>query len=234
MRSMAPWRWAGFTLSRSVRQLSASRTLKNPTGTTCVPRRPAAIVECGLVIRTRPAGPSGQSPSRSSGCDKSSSTSSHGWLVSWQPADEARGDRFGRAGGLKAGGGHRRLHEPGKHRGPAGGGDPDQQRRRPPDRQSDSAMITAIWVLPHAPSQFCGPSAKAEPGTSATAEPGTSASTMPRAVSGRSVKPSASGGTSPTRNRRAPGSAGIPPEGTTARYPQLFICVKILLRMLNH
>ena len=57
-----------------------------------------------------------------------------------------------------------------------------------PDRHSDSAMITAIWVLPQAPSQFCGPSAKAEPGTSASVEPGTSASTMPRAVSGRSVK----------------------------------------------
>ena len=36
-----------------------------------------------------------------------------------------------------------------------------------PDRHSDSAMITAIWVLPQAPSQFDGPSAKAEPGTSA-------------------------------------------------------------------
>ena len=71
----------------------------------------------------------------------------------------------------------------------------------PADRHSDSAMITAIWVLPQAPSQFDGPSAKAEPGTSARAAPGTSASTMPRAVSGRSVYPSASGGTSPTRNR---------------------------------
>ena len=71
----------------------------------------------------------------------------------------------------------------------------------PPDLHNDSAMITAIWVLPQAPSQFDGPSAKAEPGTSARLTPGTSASTMPRAVSGRSVYPSASGGTSPTRNR---------------------------------
>ena len=70
-----------------------------------------------------------------------------------------------------------------------------------PDRHIDSAMITAIWVLPQAPSQFDGPSAKAEPGTRARTEPGTSVSTMPRAVSGRSVYPSASGGTSPTRNR---------------------------------
>jgi hypothetical protein len=99
-------------------------------------------------------------------------------------------------------------------------------RSMAPDRHSDSALTTATWVLPQAPSQFCGPSAKAEPGTSATDEPGTSASTTPRAVSGRSVKPSASGGTLPTRNRRDPGSAGISPEGTTARYSHLFIVSK--------
>jgi hypothetical protein len=92
-----------------------------------------------------------------------------------------------------------------------------------PERHSVSALLAAIWVLPHAPSQFCEPSAKAEPGTSATVDPGTSASVTPRAVSGRLVYPSASGGTLPTRNRRDPGSAGIPPEGTTARYPHLFI-----------
>ncbi len=71
-----------------------------------------------------------------------------------------------------------------------------------PDCHSDSARSTAIWVLPHAPSQFCGPSANVEPGTSAMADPGVSASTIPRAVSGLSVNPSARGGTSPIRNRR--------------------------------
>ena len=54
----------------------------------------------------------------------------------FQPADEAGGDRFGRAGGLKAGGGRRSLHATGKHRGPASGGDPDQRiyGRRAPER----------------------------------------------------------------------------------------------------
>ena len=42
-----------------------------------------------------------------------------------------------------------------------------------PDCHNDSAIITAIWVLPHALSQSGGPSADAEFGTSATAEPGT-------------------------------------------------------------
>ncbi len=82
IRSMAPWRWAGFTLSRSVRQLSASRTLKKPTGMTCVPRRPEASEDCVLVTSTRPAGPSGQSPSRSVVSCRSSRTTSQGWLVS--------------------------------------------------------------------------------------------------------------------------------------------------------
>src|SRR5437868_3283908 len=35
-----------------------------------------------VVMRTRPAGPSGLSPSRSAELDKSSSTTTHGWLVS--------------------------------------------------------------------------------------------------------------------------------------------------------
>ena len=89
-----------------------------------------------------------------------------------------------------------------------------------PDRHSVSASITAIWVLPDAPSQFCLPSANSEPGTSAMVEPGTRASRMPRPVSGRSLKPSASGGMSPTR-KRTDCSVGIPPEGT-ARHSPLF------------
>jgi hypothetical protein len=56
--SMAPCRWAGFTLSRSARQFRASRALKNPTGTTRAPRRAAeaATSGCVLVIRSRPEG----------------------------------------------------------------------------------------------------------------------------------------------------------------------------------
>src|SRR5580692_4443471 len=53
------------------------------------------------------------------------------------------------------------------------------------DRHSDSAIITAIWVLPHVPGQSDGPSADAELGTSTTTEPGTRISTVPLAVSGR-------------------------------------------------
>ena len=81
IRSMAPWRWAGLTLSRSVRQLSASRTLKKPTGMTCVPRRPEASEDCVPVTSTRPAGPSGQSPSRSVASCRSSRTTSQDWPV---------------------------------------------------------------------------------------------------------------------------------------------------------
>ena len=43
-----------------------------------------------------------------------------------QPADQARRDRFGRAGRLDAEGRHRGLHVPGEHGGPVGGGNPDQ------------------------------------------------------------------------------------------------------------
>src|SRR5579863_5565417 len=89
-----------------------------------------------------------------------------------------------------------------------------------PDRHSVSASITAIWVLPDAPSQFCLPSANSEPGTSAMVDPGMRASRMPRAVSGRSLNPSASAGTSPTRNR-TDCSVGTPAEGT-ARNSHLF------------
>ena len=77
------------------------------------------------------------------------------------------------------------------------------------ERHNDSAIIAAIWVLPDAPSQSDERPADAELGTSATAEPGTRISAMPRAVSGRSVNPLASGGTSPSRNRGV-GSADIP------------------------
>ena len=56
-----------------------------------------------------------------------------------------------------------------------------------PDRHSDSAMITAVWVLPLAPRQFSESSAQAVSGTSAKVEPGTSVSMMPRAVSSLSV-----------------------------------------------
>ena len=47
------------------------------------------------------------------------------------------------------------------------------------ERHNDSAIIAAIWVLPHAPSQSDGLPADAGLGTSATAEPGTIMSAMP-------------------------------------------------------
>ena len=62
-RSIAPRRWTRFALSRSVRQPRASRTLKNPTGMTCVPRQPAAMAGCLLVTSSRPARPVCHSPS---------------------------------------------------------------------------------------------------------------------------------------------------------------------------
>ena len=200
IRSIAPWRWAGFTLSRSVRQLSASRTLKKPTGTTAIPRRPLATEDCVPVTSTRPASPSGQSPSRSAVSCRSSRTTSHDWSVA--PSQLTR--RAATDSAVPAGSMPKAAAEACTY--------PESTDARfvaeiqisasmAPDRHSDSAMITAIWVLPQAPSQFDGPSAKAEPGTSARVVPGTSVSTMPRAVSGRSVYPSASGGTSPTRNR---------------------------------
>ncbi len=174
------------------------------------------------MISTRPAGPSGHRPSRSAVSGRSSSTTSQSWLVSAsQLMKRAATDSAAPVGSI-----------------PVAAADactnPDSTDARlvaeiqtsasmSPDRHSDSAMAAAIWVLPHAPSQFDGPSAKVEPGTSAMTEPGTTASMMPRAVSGLSVNPSASGGTSPTRNRGAACSADIPPEGTTARYPQLVI-----------
>ena len=56
-----------------------------------------------------------------------------------QPADQARRDRFGRAGRLDAEGRRRGLHVPGEHRGPVGGGDPDQHvdGPGPPQRLGD-------------------------------------------------------------------------------------------------
>ena len=163
---MAPWRWVGFTLSRSVRQLRASRTLKNPTGMTCVPRRLEATEDCVLVISTRPVGPSGQSPSRSADSGRSSRTTSQGWLVSAsQLMKRAATDSAVPVGSMPVAATDACTYA-----------DSTDARlvaeiqisaSMAADRHSDSAMITAIWVLPQAPSQFDGPSAKAEPGTSA-------------------------------------------------------------------
>ncbi len=73
---------------------------------------------------------------------------------------------------------------------------------------NDSAAYTASCVLPDAPSQSGDP-AGGRPGTSATVAPGTSAAARLAAVSGRRVKPSASGGIAPQRT----GVAGGPPAG---------------------
>ena len=149
---------------------------------------------------TRPERPSGHSPSRSAASCRSSRTTSHDWPVALsQLTRRAASDSAVPAGSTpKAAAEAWTYPESTDARFVA---EIQLSASMAPDRHIDSAMITAIWVLPQAPSQFDGPSAKAEPGTRARTEPGTSVSTMPRAVSGRSVYPSASGGTSPTRNR---------------------------------
>jgi hypothetical protein len=64
-----------------VRQFRASRTLKKPTGASWIPRRTVATPDSELVSSSRPACPSGHRPSRSADGGRSSSTTSHGWLV---------------------------------------------------------------------------------------------------------------------------------------------------------
>ncbi len=186
IRSMAPWRWAGLTLSRSVRQLSASRTLKKPTGTTWVPRRPEVSEDRIPVTSTRPAGPSGQSPSRSvASCRSSRTTIQDLPVAASQLTRRAATDSAVPAGSMpKAATDACTYPESTDARLVA---ETQMSTSMAADRHRDSAMITAIWVLPQAPSQFDGPSAKADPGTSASVVPGTSDSMMPRAVSGRSV-----------------------------------------------
>ena len=212
-RASRPGRWppgAGpdSRLSRSDSPFSASRVLKNPTGMTRVPGRPTAGALRELVISSRPARPSGHSPVRSAVSGRSSRTTSQGCLVSPSQLTKRTATESAVPVGSR----------------PVAATDactsPDRTAARlvteiqispsmTRDRHNDSAIIAASWVLPPAPGQFGRVSGTAGSGTSATAEPGTRTSARPRAVSGRSVEPSASGGTSPIRNRRAC-SAGIP------------------------
>ena len=205
---MAPWRWNGFVLSRSVRPLRASLTLKNPTGMTRVPGPPMVPAGREQVTSRRPAFPAGHSPSRSLASGRSSSTTSQRWLVSpSQLTKRTATDSAVPVGSM-----------------PVAATDastkPDRMDARlvteiqtsasmACERHNDSAISTAIWVLPQAPSQFGMPGADSGLDTSAAAEPGTRTSMMPAAVSGRSVNPSARGGIWPIRKRR-PCFAGIP------------------------
>ena len=77
------------------------------------------------------------------------------------------------------------------------------------DCHTDSARPTTSWVLPDGPAQ---PAALAvgRPGTSATAAPGTTAASRPGIVSGRAMKPSASGGTRPDRTGHATPRGWLP------------------------
>ena len=201
IRSMAPWRWTGFTLEplgQAVEGLADAEEPDRDDLRPAPPRGDRGLRASDQHPASRPLRPE---PVQIRRVLQVVEHDQPGLVGRAQPATEARRDRFGRAGGLDA---ERPPPRPARTRTarmPGRWRRSRSARRWPPDRHSDSAMITAIWVLPQAPSQFDGPSAKAEPGTSARVAPGTSASTMPRAVSGRSVYPSASGGTSPTRNR---------------------------------
>ena len=81
------------------------------------------------------------------------------------------------------------------------------QRSRPANRQSRIATVSLrsslrSGVLPHTPRQSGWPSKGTDRDASATAEPGTRVRAASAALSGRAVYPPASGGTSPTVNRR--------------------------------
>ena len=171
-------------------------------------RGPTARADRDLVISSRPASPAGHSPVRSTLSGTSSRTTSQGSWVSPSQLTKRTATELAVPVGSR----------------PVAATDactnPDMTAARlvaesqispsmARDRHKDSAIITAIWVLPHAPGQFGRVWTTAGSGTSATAEPGTRTSARPPTVSGRSVKPSVSGGISPTRNRRV-GSAGIP------------------------
>ena len=127
--------------------------------------RPApARSERGLGAGDRhpPAGPSGQSPSRSVGSCRSSRTTSQGWSValsqrqgaprSIRPCRRAR-CRTPRWRPVRT----RRARPPGWWRRSR------SVRRWQPIATTTPRWITAIWVLPHTPGQFGGLSAKAEP-----------------------------------------------------------------------
>ncbi len=86
-RSTAPSRWSGSADSRPIRYVSASCELNAPTGNSAGLRAAGTAPSAAAVTSTWPAGPAGHSPSRWSGSATSSSTTSHGWLVS---ASQAR------------------------------------------------------------------------------------------------------------------------------------------------
>ena len=156
MRSMAPCRWLGSTLSRSVRQSSASRALKAPTGKIRVPGPPSAMADCVLVITTRPSGPSGQSPSSSSASRRSSRTTSHGRVVSAsQLTRRAAADSAGPAGSMPVAAVHASAY-------PARiaarlVAEIQTTTSTVPNRHSTSVSLIAIWVLPAALSQLSSP-----------------------------------------------------------------------------
>src|SRR5580658_158414 len=168
--------------------------------------RPATVAGQLVLTSSLPVAPRGHSPSRSVVSWRSSNTSSHSRLVSpSQPAKRAATDSAVPVGAIPVAATDASTY-------------PDSTDARlvaeiqisasmARDRHSDSAVMAAIWVLPEAPSQFGSLPAEAGLDTSAADEPGTRAFTRPPALSGRSVNPSTSGGTSPTRNLDV-GSAG--------------------------
>ena len=160
-------------------------------------------------MRTLPAGPAGLSPSRSAGLDKSSSTTTHGWLVSASQLRKRPATVSASPAGSAAGRLDRGLHVGGQERCPARGGDPDQQVHLA-ECHSHSAEDAASCVLPHASSQAPDRPGVGRPGASTTVAPGISADSRAAAVSGLALKPSASGGTAPARTRSPVGTC-LPP-----------------------
>src|SRR5215831_2763040 len=162
-----------------------------------------------VVMRTRPAGPSGLSPSRSAGLDKSSSTTTHGWLVSAsqvrkRPATVSASPAGSAAVALtaastKADRTDARLVAAAQI-----------SRSTLPECHSHSAEDAASCVLPHASSQAPDRPGVGRPGASTTVAPGTSADSRAAAVSGLALKPSASAGTAPARTRSPVGTC-LPP-----------------------
>src|SRR5215471_13819404 len=169
--------------------------LNSGTGRAGALRSAETVAEFAVVIRTLPAGPSGQRSSRSAALRRSSSTTSQGRVV-WlsQPMKLLATDSA--------------LLPSSAPMAAAASMYPDSTDARlvaatqtsksaARDRHSDSAKYTAIWVLPHACRQSGDAPAIVWSGVSTTVAPGTSVVPRSGAVSGLALKPSASGGIAP-------------------------------------
>src|SRR5215468_10179751 len=162
-----------------------------------------------VVMRTRPAGPSGLSPSRSAGLYRSSSTTTHDWLVS----ESQLMKRLATVSASPAGSAAVAATAASTYADRIDArlvATIQTSRSTLPECHSHSADEAASCVLPHASSQAPDRPAVARPGVSTTVAPGTIADSRAAAVSGLALKPSASGGTAPARTRSPVGTC-LPP-----------------------